>query len=155
MKGSTNGKRPKSYRVVAILGIVANAFFLVLNSVAIYSTILEAGSSGWTGWLLFDLVLYLLWTPLTIGLMIGSIGLLQRAGWSRSLCVWGLAIDLTMYLIFLLGSIAEAVPNWSESALDVLVGGIVCMALVVVDAAVIVYLSSEAVKSHFALSDRS
>lgn len=131
-----------------MLGIVANAFGLAVTPFHLAGLFADLTSNGWSLMLVLDLAMALVWIPLYAALLIGAWGLLIRAGWSRRLCLGGLALDISMTLMDLLRTVIGEFVDWSESSWFLLLLVPFLLAILVAEAAVVAYLRSTPVKAY-------
>lgn len=141
------GIRPNGFKTVALLGVFANTLALAVDyPVALYFKytqpeqipILEIIS--WLSWIVF--------LPLTGILLVGSIGLLCKQNWSRSLCLWALTVSIILGICIFAIDTPIRIANWNSDTIYDLATIPILLLHIIAEGAVLVYLNSKSVKRY-------
>lgn len=145
MSEINTGARPKGFKTVALLGVFANTLALaVMFPVALYFEYTQPEQIpilriiSWLSWIVY--------LPLTGILLIGSIGLLCKQNWSRSLCMWALTVDLIFGICQDTIETFIRIANWNSSTIYDLAFMPIALLFYVAEGAVLVYLNNKSVK---------
>lgn len=139
--------RPKGFKSVALGGVFFNTLALaVLYPALIYLqyknpeeiAILRTMS-------LLTLFIYL---PLTAILLVGSIGLLFKQYWSRSLCLWALTTEIILSVCEIVIDTLIRVANWNENTIFELLFLPVIILVYILEGGVIYYLNRKRVEQY-------
>ena len=139
--------RPKGFKSIALGGVFSNALALaVLYPAAIYFgyknpeeiAILRTMS-------LLSLFIYL---PLTSILLVGSIGLLFKQYWSRSLCLWALTTEIIFGVCEIVVDTLIRVANWNENTIFELAFLPVVILIYILEGGVIYYLNRKRIEQY-------
>jgi len=145
MSGTSTGARPKGFKTVALLGVFANALALTvmypISLWVLYTQPEQIPILRIIFWLS-----YLVYLPVTAILLIGSIGLLCKQNWSRSLCLWALTVDLIFGICQVAVDIMIRIANWNNETVYNLVFIPVYLLFFIAEGTVLVYLKNKSVK---------
>ena len=139
--------RPKGFKSLALAGIFFNTFSLaIFYPVLIYFgyknpeeiAILRTMS-------LLSLFIYL---PLTSILLVGSIGLLFKQYWSRSLCLWALTTEIIFGVCEIVVDTLIRVANWNENTIFGLAFLPVVILIYILEGGVIYYLNRKRIEQY-------
>lgn len=145
MSGINSGIRPKGFKTVALLGVFANTLALaVMYPVALYFEYTQPEQIpilriiSWLSWIVY--------LPLTGILLVGSIGLLCKQNWSRSLCLWALTVDLIFGICEVAIDTSIRIANWSSDTIYDLAIIPILLLFYIAEGAVLFYLNNKSIK---------
>jgi len=139
MTRTITGTRPKGFRLIALAGVLLNTLWIVLYPVLInlgfkYPEDIEILRIMW----LFQWFITL---PLTVILLVGSLGLLFKQYWSRRLCLWALTADIIFGVCYIFIDISIRIANWNDRTIISLAFIPIYILIYISEVGVIFYLS--------------
>lgn len=116
MTSGTTRARPNGFRAVALLGIFYNSLLLLLlYPLSIYTEFYEPERIPILGFMFR--VSLLISIPLTCVLLAGSIGLIYKKSWSRTLCIWAMSAELLFGVCYMIIDTLVRLGSWDDETI--------------------------------------
>lgn len=139
--------RPKGFKSLALAGIFFNTFSLAI----LYPVLLYLGYKNPEEIAILRIMSLLSWfiyLPLTVILLVGSIGLLFKQYWSRSLCLWALTADIILGVCYIVVDTSIRVANWNENTIFTPLFLPISILIYIIEGVVIFYLNRKRVEQY-------
>jgi len=147
MTGINTVARPKGFKSIALAGVFSNTLFLaVIYPGLIYLQYKNPDEIAILR--IMSLFSWFIYLPLTVILLVGSIGLLFKQYWSRSLCLWALTADIILGVCYIVIDNSVRIANWNNDTIFSLASIPIYILIYILEGGVIYYLNRKRVDQY-------